>query len=215
MHISIQQVDVHVPIYKKRALSDSFFILACGERGIRTPGTSQFNGFQDRRNRPLCHLSFEIGCKITTFFLNTQIFSENSCQYAKNIVILQQNCTKILLQYANMLLQVLKSKIHRVTVTEANLDYIGSITIDEDLMNAANIYAGEKVQIVDNTNGARIETYVIPGKRGSGCICINGAAAHLVHVGDMVIIMAYALMTEEEVKTFKPAIVFPTNNHLA
>ena len=99
-----------------------------------------------------------------------------------------------------MLLQILKSKIHRVTVTEANLDYIGSITIDEDLMNAANIYAGEKVQIVDNTNGARIETYVIPGKRGSGCICINGAAAHLVHVGDTVIIMAYALMTEDEVK---------------
>ena len=114
-----------------------------------------------------------------------------------------------------MLLQILKSKIHRVTVTEANLDYIGSITIDEDLMNAANIFAGEKVQIVDNTNGARIETYVIAGKRGSGCICINGAAAHLVHVGDMVIIMAYALMTEDEVKDFKPAIVFPTNNHLA
>ena len=100
-----------------------------------------------------------------------------------------------------MLLQVLKSKIHRVTVTEANLDYIGSITIDEDLMNAANIYAGEKVQVVDNTNGARLETYVIPGKRGSGCICINGAAAHLVHVGDTVIIMAYALMTEDEVKS--------------
>ena len=114
-----------------------------------------------------------------------------------------------------MLLQVLKSKIHRVTVTEANLDYIGSITIDEDLMNAANIYAGEKVQIVDNTNGARIETYVIPGKRGRGRICINGAAAHLVHVGDMVIIMAYALMTEDEVKTFKPAIIFPPNTHLA
>ena len=114
-----------------------------------------------------------------------------------------------------MLLQILKSKIHRVTVTEANLDYIGSITIDEDHMNAANIFAGEKVQIVDKTNGARIETYVIPGKRGSGCICINGAAAHLVHVGDMVIIMAYALMTEDEVKDFKPAIVFPTNNHLA
>lgn len=112
-----------------------------------------------------------------------------------------------------MLLQILKSKIHRVTVTEANLDYIGSITIDEDLMNAANIYAGEKVQVVDNTNGARIETYVIPGTRGSGCICINGAAAHLVHVGDTVIIMAYALMTEEETKTFKPAIVFPNNNN--
>ena len=113
-----------------------------------------------------------------------------------------------------MFLQVLKSKIHRVTVTEANLDYIGSITIDEELMKAANIYAGEKVQIVDNTNGARIETYVIPGKQGSGCICINGAAAHLVHVGDTVIIMAYALMTEEEANTFKPSIIFPNNNHL-
>ena len=114
-----------------------------------------------------------------------------------------------------MFLQILKSKIHRVTVTEANLEYIGSITIDEDLMEAANIYAGEKVQIVDNTNGARIETYVIPGQRGSGCICINGAAAHLVHVGDTVIIMAYALMTQDEVKTFKPAIIFPNNTHLA
>ena len=114
-----------------------------------------------------------------------------------------------------MLLTILKSKIHRVTVTEANLDYIGSITIDEDLMEAANIYAGEKVQIVDNTNGARIETYVIPGKRGSGCICINGAAAHLVHVADTVIIMAYAMMTPEEQATFKPAIVFPVNNRLA
>ena len=113
-----------------------------------------------------------------------------------------------------MLLQILKSKIHRVTVTEANLDYIGSITIDEELMKAANIYAGEKVQIVDNTHGARIETYVIPGKQGSGCICINGAAAHLVHVGDTVIIMAYALMTEEEANTFKPSIIFPNNNHL-
>lgn len=114
-----------------------------------------------------------------------------------------------------MFLTILKSKIHRVTVTEANLDYIGSITIDQDLMEAANIYAGEKVQIVDNTNGARIETYVIPGKRGSGCICINGAAAHLVHVGDTVIIMAYAMMTPEEQATFKPAIVFPVNNRLA
>ena len=113
-----------------------------------------------------------------------------------------------------MLIEVMKSKIHCARVTEANLNYMGSITIDEDLMEASNIYAGEKVQIVDNTNGARIETYVIPGKRGSGCICINGAAAHLVHVGDTVIIMAYALMTEDEVKTFKPAIVFPTNNHL-
>ena len=113
-----------------------------------------------------------------------------------------------------MLLQILKSKIHRVEVTEANLDYIGSITIDEDLMEASGICAGEKVCVVDNTNGARLETYVIPGKRGSGCICINGAAAHLVHVGDVVIIMAYALMTPEEAKTFVPQIVFPTKNLL-
>jgi aspartate 1-decarboxylase len=114
-----------------------------------------------------------------------------------------------------MLLNILKSKIHRVVITEANLDYIGSITIDEDLMDAANIYAGERVQVVDNTNGARLETYVIPGKRGSGCICMNGAAAHLIHVGDIVIIMAYAMMTPEEQATFKPAIVFPVNNKLS
>ena len=113
-----------------------------------------------------------------------------------------------------MLLNILKSKIHRVQVTEANLEYIGSITIDEALMEEANIYAGERVQVVDNNNGARLETYVIPGKRGSGCICINGAAAHLVNVGDTVIIMAYALMTPEEAKGFKPAIVFPVNNRL-
>ncbi len=109
-----------------------------------------------------------------------------------------------------MLLNILKSKIHRVQVTEANLDYIGSITIDEALMEAANLYPGERVQVVDNTNGARLETYVITGKRGSGCICMNGAAAHLIKVGDTVIIMAYALMTPEEAKTFKPAIVFPS-----
>lgn len=94
------------------------------------------------------------------------------------------------------------------------MDYVGSITIDEALMEAANIYAGERVQVVDNNNGARLETYVIPGRRGSGCICINGAAAHLVHVGDTVIIMAYALMEPEEAQTFKPSIVFPTNNKL-
>ena len=113
-----------------------------------------------------------------------------------------------------MLLNILKSKIHRVRVTEANLEYIGSITIDEALMEAANIYAGERVQVVDNTNGARIETYVIPGKRGSGCICINGAAAHMISVGDTVIIMAYALLTPEEVSGFKPSIVFPENNRV-
>lgn len=114
-----------------------------------------------------------------------------------------------------MFLQILKSKIHRVQVTEANLEYIGSITIDEDLMDAAAIVAGERVQVVDNNNGARLETYVIPGKRGSGCICMNGAAAHLIHVGDTVIIMAYAMMTPDEQKMFRPSIVFPVNNHLA
>ena len=114
-----------------------------------------------------------------------------------------------------MQIEVLKSKIHQAVVTEANLQYVGSITIDEDLMDAANIYAGERVQVVDNTNGARLETYVIPGKRGSGCICMNGDAAHLIHVGDIVIIMAYAMLTPEEQATFKPAIVFPVNNKLA
>ena len=113
-----------------------------------------------------------------------------------------------------MFLQVLKSKIHRVTVTEANVDYIGSITIDEALMEAANIYAGERVQVVDVTNGARLETYVIAGRRDSGCICLNGAAAHLMQVGDTVIIMAYALMTPEEARSFKPSIIFPNNNRV-
>ena len=113
-----------------------------------------------------------------------------------------------------MFITILKSKIHRVRVTEANLDYVGSITIDEDLMDAAGIVAGEKVQVVDNTNGARLETYTIPGQRGSGVICMNGAAAHLIHPDDIVIIMAYALMTPEEAKTFKPNIVFPVNNRL-
>ena len=132
---------------------------------------------------------------------------EKICIYQKKAVLLRAN-------YANMLLNILKSKIHRVVVTEANLDYVGSVTIDLDLMEAANIYAGERVQIVDNTNGSRLETYVIEGKRGSGCICINGAAAHLMHVGDTVIIMAYALMTPDEAKSFKPAIIFPVNNKL-
>ncbi len=113
-----------------------------------------------------------------------------------------------------MFLTILKSKIHRVKVTEANLEYIGSITIDEDLMDAVGIIAGEQVSVVDNTNGARLTTYVIAGKRGSGCICMNGAAAHLMHVGDTVIIMAYALMTPEEAKAFKPMIVFPIDNRV-
>ena len=108
-----------------------------------------------------------------------------------------------------MLVHIVKSKIHRVSVTEANLNYIGSITIDEDLIDAANIIANEKVSIVNNNNGERFETYVIPGKRGSGVICINGAAARLVQPGDIVIIMAFAIMEMEEARTFKPAILFP------
>lgn len=108
-----------------------------------------------------------------------------------------------------MNVEVLKSKIHRVTVTEACLDYIGSITIDEDLMDAAGIIAGERVYIVDNNNGARLDTYTIPGKRGSGVICLNGAAARLVQPGDIVIIMSYASMPIEEARTFKPAVIFP------
>ena len=94
-------------------------------------------------------------------------------------------------------------------MTEANLNYMGSITIDEDLMDAAGLIAGEKVQIVDNNNGERFETYIIKGERGSGCICLNGAAARKVQVGDTVIIIAYAIMDFEEAKTYKPTIVFP------
>ncbi len=108
-----------------------------------------------------------------------------------------------------MMIEVLKSKLHCVTVTEANLNYMGSITIDEDLMDAANMIAGEKVYIVDNSNGERFETYIIKGERGSGCICLNGAAARKVQVGDIVIIMSYALMDFEEAKSFKPTVVFP------
>ena len=103
-----------------------------------------------------------------------------------------------------MLIELLKSKIHRVTVTEANLSYVGSITLDQDLIEAANILPGEKVQIVNNNNGARLETYVI-----AGVVCLNGAAARLVQPGDIVIIMAYAWMSQEEAQSFKPAVVFP------
>jgi len=111
-----------------------------------------------------------------------------------------------------MLIEVMKSKLHCVQVTEANLNYMGSITIDEDLMDAANLIAGEKVQIVDNNNGERFETYIIKGERGSGCVCLNGAAARKVLVGDTVIIISYALMDFEEAKTFKPSVVFPRDN---
>ena len=108
-----------------------------------------------------------------------------------------------------MFIQVVKSKIHRVTVTGANLDYIGSITIDQDLMDAAGIMEGERVFIVDNNNGERLDTYVIPGERGKGEVCLYGAAARKVQPGDVVIIMSYALMTPEEAKGFKPQVVFP------
>lgn len=108
-----------------------------------------------------------------------------------------------------MTIEVLKSKIHRVTVTQADLNYVGSITIDEDLMDAANLIAGEKVQIVDIDNGSRLETYVIKGERGSGIISLNGAAARLVCVGDKVIIMSYAQMDFEEAKNFEPWVIFP------
>lgn len=108
-----------------------------------------------------------------------------------------------------MFIEIVKSKIHRVTVTEANLNYIGSITIDEELMDAANLIANEKVSIVDNNNGERFETYVITGERGSGVICLNGAAARKVQPGDIIIIMSYAMMDFEEAKRFKPAIIFP------
>ena len=107
------------------------------------------------------------------------------------------------------MIEVLKSKLHCVRVTEANLNYMGSITIDEDLMDAANMIAGEKVYIVDNNNGERFETYIIKGERGSGCICLNGAAARKVQVGDIVIIMSYAMMDFEEAKLFKPTVIFP------
>ncbi|ANS74829.1 L-aspartate 1-decarboxylase [Paenibacillus yonginensis] len=108
---------------------------------------------------------------------------------------------------------MMKSKIHRATVTEANLNYVGSITIDEDLMEAADLLENEKVQIVNNNNGARLETYVIPGPRGSGVICLNGAAARLVQPGDTVIIISYAQLDSAELKYHKPTVVFVDENN--
>lgn len=108
-----------------------------------------------------------------------------------------------------MNVEMLKSKIHRVTVTQARLDYIGSITIDADLLDAANILPGERVYIVDNNNGERLDTYTIAGERGSGIICLNGAAARKVQPGDIVIIMSYASMPFDEARNFKPTVIFP------
>lgn len=112
-----------------------------------------------------------------------------------------------------MLLKIFKSKIHRATITEANLNYVGSITIDEDLMDASKILEGEKVQIVNNNNGERIETYVIKGERGSGVICLNGAAARRAEVGDIVIIISYGYMTPDEARDFKPTTIFPDRSN--
>ncbi|EAP87376.1 MULTISPECIES: aspartate 1-decarboxylase [Croceibacter] len=112
-----------------------------------------------------------------------------------------------------MLVTVVKSKIHRVKVTGADLNYIGSITIDEDLMDAANLVEGEKVQIVNNNNGERLETYAIPGPRGSGEITLNGAAARKVAKGDILILITYGMMTMDEAKNFKPSLVFPNEEN--
>jgi aspartate 1-decarboxylase len=111
---------------------------------------------------------------------------------------------------------MMKAKIHRATVTEANLNYVGSITIDRDIMDAVDILPNEKVQIVNNNNGARLETYVIEGERGSGVICLNGAAARLVQPGDIVIIISYAMMTDEQAKNHKPKVaIMDQNNRIA
>jgi aspartate 1-decarboxylase len=113
-----------------------------------------------------------------------------------------------------MQIELLKSKIHKVVVTEANLQYVGSITIDESLMDAAHLIENEKVQVLDINNGERFETYVIKGEKDSGVICLNGPAARKVQVGDVVVIISYCSMDFEEAKKFKPYIIFPKNNHL-
>ncbi len=112
-----------------------------------------------------------------------------------------------------MMLSMMKSKIHRARVTEANLNYVGSITIDQDIMDAVGLFPNEKVQVVNNNNGARLETYTIPGERGSGVICLNGAAARLVQPGDTVIIIAYAWMTEAEARQHRPKVAIMNQNN--
>ncbi len=112
-----------------------------------------------------------------------------------------------------MIIEILKSKIHRVKVTQAELNYVGSITIDEDLIEAANIIPNEKVQIVNNNNGARFETYVIKGERGTGTVCLNGATARLAQVGDIVIIMSYAYMETGEARNYEPILIFPDSDN--
>jgi len=112
-----------------------------------------------------------------------------------------------------MIIEVLKSKIHRVKVTQSELNYVGSITIDEDLLDAANMIPNEKVQVVNNNNGARFETYIIKGERGSGTICLNGSCSRLAQLGDIVIIVSYAQMEFEEAKKYQPVLVFPDENN--
>ncbi len=112
-----------------------------------------------------------------------------------------------------MLIEILKSKIHRVKVTQAELHYVGSITIDEDLLDAAEMFANQKVQIVNINNGERLETYIIKGKRGSGEVCLNGPAARKVQVGDVIIIIAYGLLEEEAARTYTPKLIFPDENN--
>lgn len=112
-----------------------------------------------------------------------------------------------------MIIEVLKSKIHRARVTQSELNYVGSITIDEDLIDAANMIANEKVQVVNNNNGARFETYIIKGERGSGTICLNGSCARLAQIGDIIIIVSYAHMELEEAKKYDPVLVFPDENN--
>lgn len=108
-----------------------------------------------------------------------------------------------------MQIQILKSKVHRAVITEANLNYVGSLTLDEDLMDAANMIENEKIQVVNVNNGERLETYLIKGQRGSGVVCLNGPAARKAAIGDIIVIMSYALMSFEQAKTFKPWVIFP------
>jgi len=112
-----------------------------------------------------------------------------------------------------MIIEVLKSKIHRAKVTQSELNYVGSITIDEDLIDAANMISNEKVQVVNNNNGARFETYIIKGERGSGIICLNGSCARLAQIGDIIIIVSYAHMEMEEARKYDPVLVFPDENN--
>ena len=112
-----------------------------------------------------------------------------------------------------MMIEILKSKVHRATITEANLNYVGSLTLDEDLMDAANLKKKKKVQVVNVNNGSRLETYIIRGKRGSGTVCLNGPAARKGAVGDIVVIISYATIDFEEAKKFKPSLVFPKDGN--